>query len=158
MTQRYLLLAHQQLRLQTDTAITHGQVQDQLRSKTMAHFAQLNENNVVTQVIVVHNNELMDNGAESEANGVAFCQSLFGADTVWKQTSYNGNFRKNYAGIGFTFDEQRDAFIPPKPYASWVLSEDTCQWKAPADMPTDGAMYSWDEATTSWTLTGDNDA
>lgn len=114
----------------------------------MAHFAQLDENNVVTQVIVVHNNELMDNGVESEAKGIAFCQSLF-PNTNWKQTSYNGNFRKNYAGIGYTYDEQRDAFIPPKPYPSWVLDDATCQWTAPVTMPTEG-MYSWDEATTSW--------
>jgi hypothetical protein len=119
----------------------------------MAHFAQLDENNVVTQVIVVHNNDCLLDGVENETVGVMFCKSLFGADTVWKQTSYNGNKRKNYAGIGYTFDEQRDAFIPPKPYASWVLNEDTCQWKAPVDMPTDGQMYSWDEATTSWVVT-----
>jgi len=118
----------------------------------MAHFAQLDENNLVTQVIVVNNNECLLDGVENETVGVMFCKSLLGADTRWKQTSYNGNKRKNYAGVGFTFDEQRDAFIPPKPYASWVLSEDTCQWKAPVDMPTDGQMYSWDEATTSWTV------
>lgn len=117
----------------------------------MAHFAQLDENNVVTQVIVVHNNELMDNGVESEAKGISFCQSLF-PNTNWKQTSYNGNMRKNYAGIGYTYDEQRDAFISPKPYASWVLNEDTCTWKAPVDMPSDGQMYIWDEATTSWVV------
>ena len=115
----------------------------------MAHFAQLDNQNTVLQVIVIHNNELLDNGVESEAKGIAFCQSLF-PNTRWAQTSYNGNKRKNYAGIGYTFDEQRDAFIPPKPFASWVLNEDTCQWKAPVDMPTDGQMYSWDEATTSW--------
>ena len=117
----------------------------------MAHFAQLDENNVVLQVIVVHNNELLDGGVESEAKGISFCRSLF-PGTNWKQTSYNGNKRKNYAGIGYTFDEQRDAFIPPKPYASWVLDEDKCQWKAPVDIPTDGQMYSWDEATTSWVV------
>ena len=116
----------------------------------MAHFAQLDENNVVTQVIVVHNNDCQINGVESEEAGVVFCKQLFGTETRWKQTSYNGNMRKNYAGIGYTYDEQRDAFIPPKPYASWVLDEDKCQWKAPVDMPTDGQMYSWDEATTSW--------
>lgn len=117
----------------------------------MAHFAQLDENNVVTQVIVVHNNELMDNGVESEAKGIAFCQSLF-PGTNWKQTSYNRNFRKNYAGIGYTYDAQRDAFIPPKPYTSWVLNEEICQWSAPTPYPTDGNRYSWDESTISWTL------
>lgn len=93
----------------------------------MAHFAELDENNVVKQVIVVHNNELLDNGFESEAKGIAFCQSLFGGN--WKQTSYNNNIRKNFAGIGYTYDEQRDAFIPPKPEGDWILNEDTCQWE-----------------------------
>jgi len=79
----------------------------------MAHFAQLDENNVVTQVIVVHNNELLDNGVESEAKGIAFCQSLFGAETRWVQTSYNGNFRGCYAGIGYTYDAQANEFVAP---------------------------------------------
>lgn len=95
----------------------------------MAHFAQLDNNNTVTQVIVVHNNELLDNGVESEAKGIAFCKSLFGEDIRWVQTSYNGNIRKNYAGIGYTYDELRDAFIPPKPEGNWILDEDTCQWQ-----------------------------
>lgn len=95
----------------------------------MAHFAELDENNIVKQVIVVHNNELLDNGVESEAKGIAFCQSLFGGN--WIQTSYNGNIRKNYAGIGYTYDAVRDAFIEPKPEChpdDIVLVEDTCQW------------------------------
>lgn len=117
----------------------------------MAHFAQLDENNVVTQVIVVHNNELMLDGVESEDKGILFCKALFGQDTRWKQTSYNGNKRKNYAGIGFTFDAGRNAFIPPKPFASWVLNEEACLWDAPVPMPTDGNLYNWDEATLSWT-------
>ena len=116
----------------------------------MAHFAQLNESNVVTQVIVVHNNELMHEGVEQEAKGVAFCQSLFGIQTNWKQTSYNGNIRKNYAGIGFTYDSQRDAFIAPKPFVSWVLDEATCCWNAPVPKPTDNRQYDWDEETQSW--------
>jgi hypothetical protein len=116
----------------------------------MAHFAQLDENNMVTQVIVVHNNELMHDGVEQEAKGVAFCQSLFGAQTNWKQTSYNGNMRKNYAGVGYTYDAVRDAFIAPKPYPSWVLDEATCQWGAPVPMPQDGKIYRWDEPTVSW--------
>ncbi len=115
----------------------------------MAHFAQLDENNVVLQVIVVHNNELLDNGVESEAKGIAFCESLF-PGTNWAQTSYNANIRKNYAGIGFTYDAQRDAFIPPQPYPSWVLNETTCQWEAPVPYPQDGKRYVWDEATVSW--------
>jgi hypothetical protein len=116
----------------------------------MAHFAQLDTNNIATQVIVVHNNELMDNGVESEAKGIAFCQSLFGADTTWVQTSYNGNMRKNYAGVGFSYDAQRDAFIPPQPYPSWMLDEATCRWAAPAPYPTDGKPYRWDETTLTW--------
>lgn len=115
----------------------------------MAHFAQLDENNVVTQVIVVHNNELMESGVESEARGIAFCQSLF-PGTTWIQTSYNGNMRKNYAGQGFTYDAQLDAFIPPQPYPSWVLNAETCQWEAPIPYPDDGGRYVWDENTQSW--------
>lgn len=118
----------------------------------MAHFAQLDENNVVTQVIVVHNNDLIDeSGNESEAKGIAFCQSLFGANTHWVQTSYNANIRKHYAGAGFTYDTARDAFIPPKPEAfpSFVLDEATCTWKPPIDRPTD-TVYRWDEPSVSW--------
>ena len=94
----------------------------------MAHFAQLDNNNIVTQVIVVANEELLDNGVESEAKGIAFCQSLLGGD--WKQTSYNGNIRKNYAGIGYTYDASRDAFIAPNPecHPEVTLDEATCQW------------------------------
>lgn len=93
----------------------------------MAHFAQLDESNIVTQVIVVNNNELLDNGVESEAKGIAFCQSLLGGN--WVQTSYNGNIRKNYAGVGNTYDLIRNAFIALKPEGDWELDEDTCQWK-----------------------------
>ena len=116
----------------------------------MAHFAQL-DNNVVLQVIVVHNNELMNNGVESEAKGIAFCQSLF-PGTNWKQTSYNANIRKNYAGIGFTYDAQRDAFIPPKPFQSWVLNGTTCQWEAPVPYPQDGQRYVWNETQQNWVV------
>jgi hypothetical protein len=115
----------------------------------MAHFCELGPNNEVLRVIVVDNRDTSDaSGIEKEHIGAAFCERLLGGR--WVQTSYNGNKRKNYAGQGYIFDEQRDAFIPPKPFASWVLVEETCQWKAPVDMPTDGQMYSWDEATTSW--------
>jgi len=114
----------------------------------MAHFAQLDENNVVTNVIVVHNNELLDeNGVESEAKGIVFCQSLFGGN--WKQTSYNGNIRKNYAGIGYTYREDIDAFVPPQPYSSWMLNG-KAQWEAPVAMPTDDKRYSWDETQQNW--------
>ena len=114
----------------------------------MAHFAKL-ENNIVKQVIVVANEELLDeNGKENEQKGIDFCSNLLGG--TWIQTSYNGNIRKNYAGIGYKYDPALDAFIPPQPFASWVLDETTAQWKAPVDMPTDGKRYSWDEDTTSW--------
>jgi hypothetical protein len=94
----------------------------------MAHFAQLNEDNVVTQVIVVHNNELLVDGVEQEAKGIAFCQRLLGGR--WVQTSYNRNIRKNYAGIDYTYDAQRDAFIPPQPEGEgWLLDETTCIWR-----------------------------
>jgi hypothetical protein len=114
----------------------------------MAHFAKI-ENGIVTQVIVVANSDTASaDGTEKEYIGQAFCERLFGGD--WKQTSYNSNFRKNYAGIGFSYDEGRNAFIPPKPFASWTLNETTCQWDAPTPMPTDGKHYQWDESTTSW--------
>lgn len=117
----------------------------------MAHFAQLDDNNVVLQVIVVHNNELLDeDGQESEAKGIEFCKSILGESTRWKQTSYNGNMRKNYAGIGYYYDGMRDAFVAPRPFQSWLLDEDTCRWNAPTPMPEDGKFYNWDEATTSW--------
>ena len=115
----------------------------------MAHFAEIDQNNVVLRVIVVDNKDTSTpDGTEIESIGVAFCQRLFGGN--WVKTSYNGNIRKNYAGIGFTYDLGRDAFIPPKLFASWLLNGDTCQWEAPTPMPTDGKRYSWDEATTSW--------
>lgn len=114
----------------------------------MAHFAELNQDNEVIRVIVVHNNELMDNGVESEAKGAEFCRSLFGG--TWMQTSYNGTFRKNFAGQGFTYDSQRDAFIPPKPFNSWVLNEQTCLWDAPVAMPDDGKKYTWNEDSVTW--------
>ena len=120
----------------------------------MAHFARI-ENGVVTQVIVVDNKDCADAaGVEKEHIGAAFCERLFGGE--WKQTSYNGNMRKNYAGIGYTYNTDIDAFVPPKPYASWVLDNDTAQWNAPVAMPEDAGTgeppkrYTWDEPTTSW--------
>jgi hypothetical protein len=114
----------------------------------MAHFAKL-ENNVVAQVIVVSNQDILDeNGQESEQKGIDFCSNLLGG--TWKQTSYNGNIRKNYAGIGYTYDEGRDAFIHPKPFNSWILDEITCQWEAPVAMPTDSKIYKWNESITNW--------
>ena len=142
----------------------------------MAHFAQLDENNVVTQVIVVGNSDTADvNGVESENIGVAFCQSLLGAETNWKQTSYNANMRGNYAGIGMTYMSgvatlgvgSTDVFMPQQPYASWTISTTEARWVSPlGDAPalTDeqraaGSYYTWDESayqadnTTGWTLT-----
>jgi hypothetical protein len=114
----------------------------------MAHFAQL-ENNIVTQVIVVANQDILDeNGQENEQKGIDFCSNLLGG--TWKQTSYNAKIRKNYAGVGYTYDETLDAFIAPQPFASWTLDQKTAQWKAPVDYPTDDKRYSWDEETTSW--------
>lgn len=96
----------------------------------MAHFARLDENNVVISVIVVSNADTADaSGVEKEHIGAAFCERLFGG--IWKQTSYNANFRKNYAGLGYTYDSVRDAFIPPRPGEDWLLNEETCQWENP---------------------------
>jgi len=114
----------------------------------MAHFAELDDKNIVQRVIVVHNNELLINGVESEQKGIDFCVAHYGGR--WVQTSYNANFRKNYAGINYLYDPIRDAFIPLKPFESWVLNENTCQWETPLPYPTDGKDYLWDEPTISW--------
>jgi len=117
----------------------------------MAHFAKLDSNNIVTQVLVVANEVLLKtDGTESELKGKQFLNSLFGTAT-WKQTSYNGTIRKNYAGVGYKYDSTRDAFIPPKPYESWTLNEATCLWESPVPMPTDG-VYNWDDANQQWVL------
>lgn len=123
----------------------------------MAHFAQIDENNVVTQVIVVDNKDTSDaSGVEKEHIGAAFCERLLGG--TWKKTSYNGNIRKNYAGIGYTYNADIDAFVPPKPYNSWVLNEDTAQWQAPVAMPGDAGTgeppkrYRWDDNAVNWVL------
>ena len=114
----------------------------------MAHFAKI-ESNLVTQIIVVDNSDILDaSNNESEVLGVKICQDLLGG--TWVQTSYNGNIRKNYAGIGYTYDTSRDAFIEPTPYSSWVLNETTCRYEAPIAYPSDGKHYGWNEATTSW--------
>jgi hypothetical protein len=125
----------------------------------MAHYAEIDENNVVLRVIVVHNNE-----EPTEEAGAMFCRNLLGG--TWIKTSYNTQggvhigpdgqpdggvpLRKNYAGIDYTYDLQRDAFIPPQPYASWALDEETCLWNPPVPMPTDGKIYVWSEETTNW--------
>jgi len=133
----------------------------------LAHFAQLDENNVVTQVIVVGNDDIKDvNGNEVESIGVAFCQKLLGADTNWKQTSYNSNMRVRYAGIGYSYNAELDAFVAPQPYASWTLDSGTADWVSPlgaAPALTDAEVaarsyYRWDEDayqadnTTGWVL------
>lgn len=118
----------------------------------MAHFAQLDENNKVIQVIVVHNNELLEDGVESESKGINFCKSLYGDNTKWLQTSYNANKRKHYAGIGFTYDPDFDAFIPPKPYPSWKLNYETFTWDAPFPVPDyiEGYDRIWSEINQEW--------
>ena len=118
----------------------------------MATFAKLGLNNKVIEVLSVHNNELLDsNGVEQEVNGIDFLTKLTGYP-VWKQTSYNNNIRKNHAGIGYTYDEDKDAFISPKLFNSWTLNETTCQWEAPVVRPDDGKMYNWNEENQQWDL------
>lgn len=117
----------------------------------MAHFAKLGVGNIVEQVIVVHNSVITDeNGIEQEQLGVDFINNLYNTRDVWKQTSYNKSFRKNFASIGYYYDQQRDAFIEPKPFYSWTLNETTCNWEAPIPYPTDGKRYIWDETITNW--------
>ena len=118
----------------------------------MAHFAELDENNIVLRVIVVGDDDCKDSeGNENEEIGAAFCRNLLGG--VWKQTSYNGRIRKNYAGIGYVYDETRDAFIAPQPFPSWALNELTAQWTPPTPYPDDGNSYLWDENALSWVVT-----
>lgn len=118
----------------------------------MAHFAQLDENNIVTQVIVVSNQDTStEDGVENENIGIQFCRSLFGENTNWKQTSYNAKFRYNYAGIGYTYNEVWDAFYPPKPFNSWILNYDTFRWDPPVPKPTDPKFCCWDEEKMIWT-------
>ena len=121
----------------------------------MAHFAKLDENNVVIDVNVVNNSDVGDLPfPESEAVGVAFLTAWSGGYSNWKQTSYNANFRKNYAFIDGVYDAGRDAFIAPQPHNSWTLNEDTCIWAPPVPYPSDGKLYFWDEATLSWVEDG----
>ena len=117
----------------------------------MAHFCKLGVGNIVEEVHVVKNEVITDNtGNEQEQLGVDFLNNLYGTRDVWKQTSYNNNFRKNFAGIGFKYDQTRDAFIPPKPYNSWILDEDTCSWESPIPYPEDNKNYSWNETNQTW--------
>ena len=117
----------------------------------MAHYAELDSTNNVLKVHVLNNEVITDSdGSEQEQVGVDFLTNHNGGVGWYKQTSYNGNFRKNYAGIGYTYDSTRDAFIAPQPYNSWTLNEDTCQWESPVAYPDDDKMYDWDETTTNW--------
>ena len=128
----------------------------------MASFAKIGLNNKVIEVLSVHNDVLKDsNGVEQEVNGIDFLTKLTGW-AIWKQTSYNTSanthsnngtpFRKNFAGIGYTYDENRDAFIPPKTFNSWILNEDTCLWESPVAYPKDGEQYTWNESTLTWDI------
>ena len=123
----------------------------------MAYFAKLGTGNIIETVISINNSVITDsNGVEKEQLGVDFINKLYNTRDVWKQTSYNNNFRKNYAGIGYQYDQQRDAFIPPKPFNSWILNESTCNWEAPVAKPTtvleDNQYYSWNESTLTWDI------
>ena len=123
----------------------------------MAYFAKLGTGNIVEQVISINNSVITDsNGIEQEKLGVDFINKLYNTRDVWKKTSYNNNIRKNYAGIGYTYDQTRDAFIAPKPYNSWILNEDTCRWEAPVSMPTEqleeNQYYSWNESIINWEI------
>jgi hypothetical protein len=136
----------------------------------MGYFAKLNEKNEVVEVHSLSNFVFEKNNMDNEAEGILFLASIFN-HLSWKQTSYNTKggihynpitnqpsenqtkaFRKNFAGIGYTYDEQRDAFIPPKPYDSWILDEFSCLWESPIPYPNDGSMYEWNEETLSWDL------
>ena len=111
----------------------------------MAHFAKLGVGNIIERVEVVSNDI-----ATNEQAGVDFLNNLYGSRDVWKQTSYNGNIRKNFAGVGYSYDQTRDAFIPPKPFNSWILDEDTCLWEAPVTKPDDEQEYTWNETDQQW--------
>jgi hypothetical protein len=133
----------------------------------MAYFAKLGTGNIIEKVISINNSVITDsNGIEQEQLGVDFINGLYNTNDTWKQTSYNTiggvhllggtPFRKNYAGIGYTYDSQKDAFISPKPFNSWILNETTCIWESPVTYPTDSNRYSWNESTLSWDLLDNN--
>jgi hypothetical protein len=130
----------------------------------MAHFAKLGVGNIVEEVISINNAVITDaNGVEQEQLGVDFINKLYNTRDVWKQTSYNNNIRKNYAGIGYTYDQARDAFIAPKPFNSWILNEDTCRWEAPVAMPEltqeqidNKNYYAWNESIINWEVKQEN--
>ena len=121
----------------------------------MAHFAQMNGSNIVINVITIAN-DAVDNlpFPESEPIGISLCKSIYGQDTLWLQTSYNGNFRKNYAGKGYSYNPSLDAFVAPKPYPSWKLNPETAQWEPPVPKPSGPGIYVWNEASKSWVKIG----
>lgn len=116
----------------------------------MAHFVKLDKNNIVTQAVVVDNQVLLEDSNESEQKGIDFLNTLFG-NATWVQTSYNGNIRKQFAGIGYTYDEANDVFIAPQPFNSWSLDENF-DWQPPTPYPTDGQPYEWNENAQTWDL------
>mgnify|MGYP001414176520 CR=1 FL=1 len=116
----------------------------------MAHFAEIDETNTVTRVLVVPDDVTTIDGVEDEQRGIDFLNDLFPDSGAWVQTSYNHNIRTRYAGIGYTYDESLDSFIPPQPFPSWTLNAATADWQPPTPMPDDGPLYEWDEPTTSW--------
>jgi len=119
----------------------------------MAYFAKLGTGNIIEKVISINNSVITDsNGVEQEKLGSDFINKLYNTRDVWKQTSYNRTFRKNYAGVGYQYDQQRDAFIAPKPFNSWILNEDTCRWEAPVAMPINDNRYTWNESTLTWDI------
>jgi len=123
----------------------------------MAYFAKLGKGNIIETVISINNSVITDsNGIEQEQLGLDFINKLYNTRDVWKQTSYNNNIRKNFAGIGYQYDQTRDAFIAPKPFNSWILNEDTCNWEAPVAYPQDDNKYKWNEQTLSWDLVQSN--
>ena len=111
----------------------------------MAHFAKLGIGNIIEKVEVVSNDI-----ATTEQAGADFLNNLYNTRDIWKQTSYNRNIRKNFAGIGYTYDQERDAFIPPKPFNSWILNDDSCIWEAPISKPDDDKKYNWNEINQTW--------
>jgi hypothetical protein len=117
----------------------------------MAHFCQLDENNIVLNVVVINDSDCLDsNGIESETVGITFCKSLYGEDTNWVQTSWTKRIRKHYGQLGYTYDQERDAFIPPKYYDSWIFNEETFDWDPPIPYPTDGPKCYWSESRLKW--------
>ena len=118
----------------------------------MAHFAEIDSEGTVQRVLVVSNDRITQDGEEVEELGTAYLQNMF-PDTDWMQTSYNDNFRKRYAGKGMKYDVERDAFIPPQPFPSWLLNEESLSWEAPFPMPDDDKFYKWDEENQSWVET-----